>query len=81
MEAGLVIMIAVFTMVIGVLIGMVIKRKSPTNESTQGVIYAYYDNEGNRPSLLLEQSVPIDEITSKKQALFDVVVVKQNSQK
>lgn len=81
MEAGFVIMIAVFTMVIGVLIGMVIKNSSPTKETTQGVIYAYYGEDDDKPSLLLEQSVPINEITSRKHAMFDVVVVKQNSQK
>lgn len=81
MEAGFVIMIAVFTMVIGILIGMVIKKPSPTKGGTQGVIYAYYHEGENKPSLLLEGNVPVEEIASRKQVLFDVVVVKQNSQK
>lgn len=81
MEAGFVIMIAVFTMVIGVLIGIAIKRTSRTKEPTQGVIYAYYHEGEDKPSLLLEGSVPVEEIASRKQVVFDVVVVKQNSQK
>ncbi len=75
------IMIAVFMMVVGVLIGMVIKRQSPTKESTQGVIYVYYHEGEDKPSLLLEGSVPVEDIASRKRVLFDVVVVKQNSQK
>lgn len=81
MEAGFVIMIAVFTMVIGVLIGMVIRKFSPSKEGTQGIIYAYYYEGIDKPSLLLEGSVPVDDIASRKQVVFDVVVVKQNSQK
>ena len=81
MEAGFVIAIAVFTMVIGILIGIVIKRSSPTKESTQGVIYAYYGESDNRPSLLLEHSVPIEEIASRKQVVFDVVTINKDSQK
>lgn len=81
MEAGFVIMIAVFTMVVGILIGMVIKKNSPTKETTQGVIYAYYHDGEDKPSLLLEGRVPVDEIASRKQVSFDVVVVKRNSQK
>lgn len=81
MEAGFVIMIAVFMMVIGILIGMVIKRYSPSKENTQGVIYAYYHDGEDKPSLLLEGSVPVEDIASRKQVLFDVVVVRKNSQK
>ena len=66
MEAGFVIMIAVFMMAIGILIGIVIKRSSPTKESTQGVIYAYYHDGEDKPSLLLEGSVPVEEIASRK---------------
>ena len=81
MESGFVIMIAVFTMVIGILMGMVIKKSPPTKDGTQGVIYAYYHEGENKPSLLLEGSVPVEEIASRKQVVFDVIVVKQNSQK
>lgn len=81
MESGFVVMIAVFTMAIGILMGMVIKRRSPTKETTQGVIYAYYHVGEDKPSLLLEGSVPVEEIVSRKRVLFDVAVVKQNSQK
>ena len=81
MEAGFVIMIAIFTLLIGVLIGMVIKRKSPTKESTQGVIYVYYYEGEDKPSLLLEGTVPVEEIASRKWVRFDVVPVKKNSQK
>lgn len=81
MEAGFVVLIALFTMAFGIVVGVIIKTFIPTNKATQGTVYAYYGEFDNTPSLLLEGNVPVDEIASRKRVTFDVVVVKENSQK
>ena len=75
MEAGFVTLIALASLVIGIAVGMLITKLMKKQEGTQGVIYAYYREQGNNPSLLLEYSVPIDDITSRKRVTFDVNVI------
>lgn len=79
METGFVVLLIV-AMLVGVFLGIFISRSRKTSRKTsretQGVIYAYYDNTGNNPSLLLEYSVPIDDIASRKQVTFDVAVIR-----
>lgn len=76
METGFIMLLV--GLVAGILVGYLINKRS---NKTQGVIYAYCGERDRDPSLLLEYSVPIEDITLRKRVLFDVVVVKQNSQK
>ena len=78
MEAGFIILTAltILALVIVFVLG-IIKNKNP-NE-TQGVIYAYYSEQNIEPSLLLEYSVPINDIASRKRVTFDVKVIRQYS--
>ena len=80
METGFIIL-AIVGMVIGVVVGLVIGKVGQKPNRTQGVIYAYYDDDNNKPSLLLEYSVPIDDIASRKRVSFDVAVIRQDSRK
>ena len=75
MEAGFVILIAAFALIVGVMIGILVSKATKPN-GTQGTIYAYYGESGNDPSLLLEYSVPIDDIASRKRVVFDVTVIR-----
>lgn len=80
MESGFVILIATVALILGIVAGVMISRIK-NHDNTQGIIYAYCGDQDTSPSLLLEYSVPIEDITLRKRVLFDVVVVKQNSQK
>lgn len=80
METGFVIL-AVVTLVLCATVGILIAKLTKRPEETQGTIYAYYSDSASNPSLLLEQSVPINDIASRKQVIFDVVVIQQNSHK
>lgn len=78
METGFVVLLVVAAATVGVLAGMLINRSGKKSEGTQGVIYAYYDESKNDPSLLLEYSVPINDIASRKQVRFDICVVRNS---
>lgn len=75
MEAGFVILIVITALILGIVAGIMITRAKNPDE-TQGVIYAYYRENENKPSLLLEYSVPIDDIASRKRVVFDVTVIR-----
>ena len=75
MEAGFIAWIVV-SILVGIVIGMNIKSFKTNNNETQGIIYAYYGETGSGPSLLLEYSVPIDDIASRKRVTFDVTVIR-----
>lgn len=74
MEAGFVVLM-LFVGILGILIGLFIGRSVNKPEDIMGSVYVYHDKSENRTSLLLEYSVPIDDITSRKRVTFDVVVV------
>ena len=79
MEAGF-IAFTMFAMIIGILLGVLIRalieRKRSKKVETQGDIYVYYGESGDGPSLLLDYSVPIDDIASRKRVLFNVIVIR-----
>lgn len=74
METGFIIL-AIVGLVVGVVIGLLIGKSRRKPDETQGTIYAYYGGDGDAPSLLLEYSVPIDDIASRKRVIFDVSVI------
>lgn len=76
MEAGFIVLISVVILLLGIIIGFLIAGATKKTEGTQGIIYAYYNDSDSKPSLLLEYNVPIDDITSRKQVVFDVTVVR-----
>lgn len=76
MEAGFIALIVVITAIISIMIGIIIGGSRKKSKETQGVIYAYYGDQSGGPSLLLEYSVPIDDIASRKKVTFDVNVIR-----
>ena len=85
MEAGFVVLIALFTFILGILAGLVIgKRKTElryTNDTqyTQGTINVDNSDPEFEPDLFLALGVPVDSIISKKYVMLDVKVIGHNS--
>ena len=77
MEAGFVALIAIVSLIVGSAVGILIVKLFKRPEETQGTVYAYYSDQVEQPSLLLEYNVPISDITSRKRVLFDVVIVRR----
>ena len=76
METGFVVLLAILSIVVGAVIGVLIERHRKKIYKSQGTIYAYYDDDNSNPSLLFEYGVPIDDITSRKQVVFNVSVIR-----
>ena len=76
METGFVVLLVVLSIVVGAVFGVLIEKSRKRPYKTQGTIYAYYDDDNSNPSLLLEYGVPIDDIASRKQVVFDVSVIR-----
>lgn len=79
MEAGFIALVIVMIglgIVAGIVLGFYLGRSIKKSRGTQGTIYAYYDSTNADPSLLLEYSVPINDIASRKQVTFNVQVIK-----
>jgi hypothetical protein len=75
METGFIILVAITVLaLVTIFILGFVKKKKP--DETQGIIYAYCNESGTDPSLLLEYSVPINDITSRKRVTFDVKVIR-----
>lgn len=76
METGFAVLVVVLSIAVGAVIGVLIERHRKRLYKTQGTIYAYYDDDNSNPSLLLEYGVPIDDIASRKQVIFNVSVIR-----
>ena len=76
METGFVVLLVILSIVVGAVIGVFIHRHRKKLYKPQGTIYAYYDDDNSNPSLLLEYGVPIDDIASRKQVVFNVSVIR-----
>lgn len=79
METGFVVLLVILSIVVEVTIWILIERHRKKIYKSQGTIYAYYDDNNSNPSLLLDPDVPIDDIASRKQAVFNVSVIRKNS--
>lgn len=75
METGFMVAM-LLVMLVGIAIGFVIGRSKKKPNESQGVLYAYCGEDNAQPSLLLEGTASINEITSRKQVIFDVVVIR-----
>ena len=75
METGFIVMMLAAVLV-GAVIGFVIGRSKKKPDESSGILYAYCREDDVQPSLLLEGTAPIEVITSRKQVIFDVVVIK-----
>ena len=76
METEFVVLLVILSIVVGAVIGVLIERYRKKLYKSQGTIYAYYDDDNSNPSLLLEYGVPIDDIASRKQVVFNVSVIR-----
>ena len=79
METGFVVLLVILSIIVEVAIWILIERHRKKIYKSQGTIYAYYDDNNSNPSLLLDPDVPIDDIASRKQAVFNVSVIRKNS--
>lgn len=77
MEAGFIALAVVMT-VLGIVFGMFVERSKIKRRETQGILNIAYD-EHDAPGLFLALSVPVEDIASKKLAIFSVNVLRQNS--
>lgn len=77
MESGFVALIAIAALIVGTAVGILIAKLFKRPEETQGTVYAYYSDQADQPSLLLEYNVPISDIASRKRVLFDIVLVRR----
>lgn len=77
MEAGFIALAVVMT-VLGIVFGMFVERSKIKQRKTQGILNIAYD-EHDDPGLFLALSVPVEDIASKKLAIFSVNVLRQNS--
>ena len=80
MEAGFVVTMTIVGLVVGVSIGIFIGLKKKSMTDSQGFLYV----DSSAPAgqgLFLEQLVPTADIASQKRVVFDVIVIKRNSQK
>ena len=78
MEAGFivfVVLIALACVVVGVHIEkMRVKRKN--DRAVQGVLNVICDESGGMPQLFLQLVVPVEDVMSKKQTIFDVNIIR-----
>lgn len=77
MEAGFIILVAMVTIIAiiaGIFIGKRIEKSRVNNYVSKGFIYVSNDD-GSQPDLFLQCTVPIEDIASCKQVLFDVTVL------
>ena len=79
MGAGFVVLmfiIAAFSIALGFVLGVSIKKNGSPTSTTQGIVYVDRCDPDGRPWLYLEATATIDDIASRKQVTFDVNVVK-----
>lgn len=75
MEAGLIALI-VLAAIICLLLGVNIVRTKAKHNCVQGTLNVDCRDSENGPCLFLALDVPIEEVTTKKQVLFDVRIIK-----
>ena len=78
MEAGFIVF-AVLIALAGVLIGIHIEKvrvKRKNDKSVQGVLNVICDESEGMPQLFLQLIVPVEDVMSQKQTMFDVNVIR-----
>lgn len=77
MEAGFIVLVVamvIIGVIAGIFIGKSIEKSRINRYVSKGYIYISNDD-GLQPDLFLQCTVPIEDIASCKQVLFDVTVV------
>ena len=82
MEAGFVIMAIVLIVIAVVGLYLFINGKLKTKpKDIHGMLNIVYDEFSKDPQLMLALYDPVEEVVGQKQVLFEVNVIRQNSQK
>lgn len=74
MATGLIVLAMVVIAIVGFIIGKCFGRSNKKLTKSQGIVYVYYDDTREEPSLFLEPNVPMNYIASQKQVTFDVII-------
>lgn len=80
MEAGFVVLV-ILAITISLAVGICIGKQIAKRKDAQGVLNIDCGESVTSPYLFLQLEVPIEDIVNRKQALFDVNVIRCNSQK
>lgn len=75
MEAGFIVIAIIGAMIIGALIGASFEKSRAYRRVSKGFIYVDCKDANTQPGLFLQCTVPIEDIASSKQVLFDVTVL------
>lgn len=82
MEAGLLVVAIVLFVVAIAGLYLFVNRKARTKQKTiHGMLNIVYDEFNKDPQLMLALYDPVEEIVGQKQVLFEVNIIRQNSQK
>ena len=76
----------IMVIAIGVAVGILavvylLLGKTHKQQDTQGMLNIVYDENDRNPQLLLALYDRVEDVASKKQVLFDVNIIRQNSRK
>lgn len=81
MEAGIVIMAIVLIVAAAGLYFAVKSGGKKKQKELHGMLNVVYDEFNENPQLMLALYDPVEDIVGRKQVLFEVNVIRQNSQK
>ena len=81
METGILIVLVAIIVVETIVMGLVVYSSVTRLKKSQGKLNIDYSDPDDGPYLFLELKVPIADVVSKKQVLFDVNVTQYISQK
>ena len=80
MEAGFITM-AIALAICALIIVYLLSDKIRKKEVTQGMLNIVYEENNRNPQLVLALYDPVEDVTARKTVLFDVNIIRQNSQK
>jgi hypothetical protein len=76
MEMGFVALAVVVSAILGIVVGIIIGKRTMIRKSSQGIIYVGIGDQEYAPSLFLSATVPIEDIAACDRAVFDVRVLR-----
>lgn len=75
MELGFVAS-AVVALAVGIVLGVYIEKRHAKRRYSKGILHVDYGDPEDMPNIYLEPIVPVSDIASQKQVIFDVKVIR-----